>query len=236
MPLALVTATAAEMRSALAGLAVDASIPGRGASPARICGRDMLLVVTGVGPVNAALETGACLDRYGIAGVLNAGVAGSFDLKRAPLRSVAVATAEVYAEYGVVDDGGLASTARFAFPQWEKGALRVAQRLELSPEDAAKDMTLCLPQGAVFGTGLTVAGVTGTPMRAQALSALHGALTESMEGFALALACVTRGLPFLEVRTISNGVGEADRTNWKLNEAMTGLGTVLAGMLSGGPA
>jgi len=236
MPLALVTATAAEMRFSLAELAVDAVIPDRGASPANVCGREMILVVTGVGPVNAALEIGASLDRFGITGVLNAGVAGSFDLKRAPLCSVTIATAEVYAEFGVVYDDGLASTAKFAFPQWENGAQRVTQRLDLSPEVAAKDMKLRLPQDAVRGTGLTVAGVTGTPKRAQALFALHGALTESMEGFALVLACLIRGLPFLEVRTISNGVGENDRAKWKLNEAMTGLGTVLAGMLSGGSA
>ena len=236
MPLALVTATAAEMRAALAGIAVNADVPDRGACPGQVGGREMLLVVTGVGPVNAALETGACLEQYAITGVLNVGVAGSFDLARAPLGSAVTATAEVYAEYGLAGGDGLVSAERFAFPQWDDGSQRVMQRMKLDPETAARAMGLCLPQGVILGTGLTVAGVTGTSERAQALQTLHGALTESMEGFALALACLTRGLPFLEVRTISNGVGEKDRAKWKLNEAMTGLGTVLAGMLSGGSA
>jgi futalosine hydrolase len=236
MPLALVTATAAEMRAALTGVAANASVPARGAWPEHVGGREMILVVTGVGPVNAALETGTALDRFSISGILNIGIAGSFDLALAPLGSAVAATSEVYADYGIAGDDGLANAAGFGFPQWENGAQRVVQRVELCPEKAAQAMNLRLSPVVTRGTGLTVAGVTGTLKRAQALAALHGALTESMEGFALALACLTRGLPFLEVRTISNGVGEANRAKWKLNEAMAGLGTVLAGMLSGGSA
>lgn len=236
MPLALVTATAAEMRAALTGIAGDTDVPARGVRPGLICHREMLLVVTGVGPVNAALEIGSALDRFGISGVINVGVAGSFDLSLAPIGSAVAATAEVYAEYGVTGDDGLTSAAQFAFPQWEDGAQRVVQRMELCPATAARAMDLRLPPDVIQGTGLTVAGVTGTRTRAKALATLHGTLTESMEGFALALACLTRGLPFLEVRTISNGVGEENRAKWKLNEAMTGLGTVLAGILSGGSA
>jgi len=54
-----------------------------------------------------------------------------------------------------------------------------------------------------------------------------------MEGFALALACRTRGVPFLEVRTVSNLVGERDRNKWKLASALEGLGLLLAGLAAG---
>lgn len=231
--LALVTATAVEMRSALAGISADGpgwDVPERGVALARIYGRDALLVVTGVGPVNAALEMGAVLGRYDVSGVLNLGLAGSFDLSAAPLESVVAASREAFPEYGVVSEASFADASAFPFPQWEDAAGRVLQSLELSPDDTAREMGLVLPKSVRRGAALTVAGITGSFERAQAMAARHGALTESMEGFALALACRTRQTPFLEVRTISNRVGERDRTNWKLIKALEGLGSVLAGL------
>lgn len=231
--LALVTATPTEMRAALAGISAGGAgyaVPERGAALARIAGREMLLVVTGVGPVNAALEMGAVLGRYDVSGVLNLGLAGSFDLIAAPLESVVAASREAFPEYGVVSGAYFADASAFPFPQWEDCAGRVLQTLELAPDEAAAGMGLVLPEMLRRGAALTVAGVTGSFERARAMAERHGALTESMEGFALALACRTRQTPFLEVRTISNRVGERDRANWKLITALEGLGSALAGL------
>ena len=234
MTLALVTATASEMRAALAGLNAPSGIPDRGVIRAVIAGREALLVVTGVGPVNAALEMGAVLGRYSVSGVVNLGVAGSFDLGLAPLESAVTANAETYTDYGVAGSDGLADCAGFAFPQWDGNGTRVLQRIELDPQASARNLGLALPERWTPGPAITVAGVTGSLERARALSARHGALMESMEGFSLALACLTRRLPFLEVRTISNGVGERDRKKWKLTQALTGLGTVTASLFGQG--
>ncbi|WP_243364604.1 futalosine hydrolase [Fundidesulfovibrio terrae] len=233
-PLALVTATQGEMRAALAGLSSpEPEIPARGAAMARLAGRETLLIVTGVGPVNAALELGAALGRHEISGVLNLGVAGSFDLDAAPLEAAVAADAEVYADYGVVGPDGLADASGFAFPQLRAGGQSVVQRIGLDPLAAAQAMGLTLPAGLVSGTAITVAGITGCPERATALAGRHGALSESMEGFSLALGCASRGVPFLEVRTISNRVGERDRAKWKLEQALAGLGALLAGLIAG---
>jgi futalosine hydrolase len=268
MTLALTTATAAEMRAALDGLATVPTVPEgedgpngatfpegairgelacaavcdqalkvpeRGAVRACLAGREAILVVTGVGPLNASLEMGAALGRYEISGVINLGLAGSFDLERAPLGSAVAASAEVYPEYGVAGldgMGGLVDDTEFPFPQWEDGGQRVMRRIELGPAAEAWRLGLSLPAGQLLGTALTVAGITGCRDRALVLAEHFGALTENMEGFALALACATRGLPFLEVRTISNRVGERDRAKWKLKQAFRGLGTVLARLFS----
>jgi futalosine hydrolase len=236
--LALVTATQAEMRAALAGLGSVAregmpEIPVRGAATARVAGRDVLLVVTGVGPVNAALELGAALGRFDVSGVLSLGVAGSYNLDAAQLTAAVAADAEVYAEYGVVGPDGLADASGFAFPQLRAQGQVVVQRVALDPEASARAMGLWLADGVLTGTAVTVAGITGCPERAVTLAERHGALTESMEGFALALGCASRGLPFLEVRTISNRVGERNRAHWKLDEALAGLGALLAGLMKG---
>lgn len=229
--IAVVTATSAEMRAAL-GAGAKVEPPERGAVAGEIFGREALFLVTGVGPVNAALELGAALERFKPSGVVNLGVAGSFDLDRAPLGSAVAATAEILAEYGVTGLDGLADASAFAFPQWEGGGRKVAERLALDPDRAAAAMGLALAPGIARGPALTVAGVTGDFGRARALMARHGALAESMEGFTLALGCLTRGLPFLEVRTISNRVGERDRSKWTLKQALAGLEAVLAGLFA----
>jgi futalosine hydrolase len=46
---------------------------------------------------------------------------------------------------------------------------------------------------------------------------------ESMEGAAFMYACLTAGVPFAQVRAVSNRVERRNRANWKLAEAIASL-------------
>ena len=46
---------------------------------------------------------------------------------------------------------------------------------------------------------------------------------ESMEGAAMHFVCMQENVPFIQIRSISNFVGERDKTKWKLKEAITNL-------------
>jgi len=218
------------MRAAL-GAGADVAPLRRGRASARLAGRDVRLLVTGVGPLNAALEAGAALETPGVEGVLNLGLAGGFDLSRTPPGSVAAADSEHYPDYGVAKAQGPPDPDGLGFAQWEGPGGRVFQRIELDPVKAARAMGLALPSAWPAGAFVTSAAVTACPERACALCERHAALAENMEGFALALACLSRGLPFLEVRTISNAIGERDRAKWKLHEALAGLEAALDALL-----
>lgn len=235
-PLALVTATSLEMRHAVRGLADPAAVPETGAVRLRLAGREVVALVCGVGPVNAALTVGAFFGSGArVSGLLNLGVAGSFDCDKAgPGRPVA-ATAEIWPEYGVVGEDGLADARALAFPQFVDGAGRVWDALSLDPAASAERLGLTLPGDWPVGPSVTVAGVTGSPARATALRARFGALTENMEGFPLALACRARETSFLEIRIVSNPVGERDRAKWRMKEALEGLGHGLAVLLGQRP-
>jgi futalosine hydrolase len=52
-----------------------------------------------------------------------------------------------------------------------------------------------------------------------------------MEGFGVASAAALAGLPFAEVRTISNLVGPRDRSAWRISAALAAL--TLAGRALG---
>lgn len=229
-PLIVVTATSMEMRAALSGKAT--SIPEEGEHLRVEIGHlgHMVLLVTGIGPVNASMALGHLLGGLNKPlGVLNLGVAGAFDFNELPLGQAVLVRQEIWPEYGLAtDDGiapqgiGLALGKIDGRPVWDRISLdpvRQAQRLGLNLPD--------MPQAV----SLTVSGVTGTAQRAAFLRLRYGAAMENMEGFALAWACARWGLPFLEVRTISNLVGSRKPEHWDLRTALSRLGDVAKNIL-----
>jgi futalosine hydrolase len=55
----------------------------------------------------------------------------------------------------------------------------------------------------------------------------HGCEIEGMEGYAVLRAAALAGVPAVEVRVVSNAIGEPDRANWRLGEALEELATRL---------
>jgi futalosine hydrolase len=238
MHLIVATATGKEMSAVLQGLDTPDAVPVSPGEAVRCClaGREATLLVTGVAPVNAALALGRLQGVLrGPTGVLNLGVAGSFDLAAAPLGAAVAATAEIWPEYGLALDSGV-DPRGIGFAQ---GCLsdgrEVWERLELDPGRAAQEMGLALPQQWAAGPALTVAGASGTPRRARELADRHGALTESMEGFALAWGAAGLAWPFLEVRTVSNRTGARPPGDWDLPGALSALDRAARALLAQTP-
>ena len=50
---------------------------------------------------------------------------------------------------------------------------------------------------------------------------------EAMEGFAVLRACVLAGVPAVEVRAVSNEIGEGDRALWEIDTALAALADAL---------
>ena len=51
----------------------------------------------------------------------------------------------------------------------------------------------------------------------------HGVEVEAMEGFAVLRACELAGVPAVEIRVVSNALGEPDRARWRFEEAFAKL-------------
>lgn len=54
-----------------------------------------------------------------------------------------------------------------------------------------------------------------------------GPQIESMEGAAFHYVCLQENIPFIQLRSISNYVGERDKANWKIKEAIENLNSEL---------
>ncbi len=190
-------------------------------------GRPVLALVCGIGPVNAALALGRALERHQPAGVVNLGVAGSFDLDAHPLGCARLVEREIWPEFGLLASGDCAADARglgFALANTGAGAGETAIFDSLAWDAPVELSRMGLAGGWTCAASLTVSGVTADGARAAALKARFGAGLENMEGFALAYACRLAGLPFAELRTVSNAVGVRPPDGWDLPGALDALG------------
>ena len=63
-------------------------------------------------------------------------------------------------------------------------------------------------------------------------AASGGVVVEAMEGFGVLRAAALAGVPAVEVRAISNEIGEDDRSRWDLDAGLAALEQALPAMLS----
>lgn len=242
MPILVVAATARELAAAL-GLAVGQlkGQPQGVVAPVVAHGREVLACVSGIGVINVGLALGAALARCDVSGVVGLGVAGSFDLLAHPVGSVRLVEQEIWPEYGLLASGWCSADAAalgFALGQARcsegcpaggqsdgptGGDGRVWDRLSWDPSVALERLGLC-PGPWDRARSLTVSGVTADCERAELLRTRHQAELENMEGFALAYGCALAGLPFVELRAVSNVVGARPPVSWDLPGALAGLG------------
>ena len=152
--------------------------------------------------------------------VINIGIAGSYDLEAYPIGSAAVISREYFADLGFGSNEGFSDLFQYGilnkneFP-YTGGALA----RQLLPYENIEKVLLKYKEGA----GATVQCVTGTPEKLQELIELYDPKIESMEGAGVYYASLMENVPFFELRTVSNAVGERDTSKWNSREALDTL-------------
>jgi futalosine hydrolase len=189
---------------------------GKTAMDGTLEGRNCRLVVGGMGMVNAASALTAQLERCTPALVLQFGIGGAYPGSGVAVGEVAVATEEVYGEVGVLTPEGWQPANFIGIPLVPGDPPRY-NRFPLEGGMVSRAAALC---GGTAGPFLTLSQCTGVGALGEALFRRFGAICENMEGAAAAHVCALYGVPFLEVRGISNVVEDRDRSRWKLGEAV----------------
>jgi len=188
-----------------------------GVSPAHPAPPGIVTLAAGVGVANAAAATAAALAERRFTAVVSVGIAGGIGV---PIGGLVLGTASVAADLGADSPDGFLSLEDLGLG---------SSTVECDP-DLTGRLATRLPD-AVRGTILTVSTVTGTAARADWLRTRHPtAVAEAMEGFGVATAAVRAGVPFAEVRAISNAVGPRDRAAWRIGDALTALRRVGAAL------
>lgn len=183
------------------------------------------VLVCGVGKTGAAVATAARLAQGGVAAVVSFGIAGAYPAGGLGIGDVVVAT-----EVAVIDEGLETGEAFVAFGRpgmpvpgaaWMPCDAGLVDRLVSGPQPSFR-----LEAGRVA----TVSVCAGTSRLAEERGR-SGAVAEGMEGAAAAWAARACGVPFVEIRGISNLCGPrgADGTGapFDLRTAATNAAVVL---------
>lgn len=169
------------------------------------------ILITGVGIPSTVFHLTKKLmeDKYDL--VIQCGIAGSFsDLPI--LGSVVLVQDDTFGDIGIEEKGmfidlfiyGLADPNKFPFENhWLINHHSIFNSYLLPPV-----------------MGVTVNTISDDPRWIEQIRLNTPALTQSMEGAAFHYVCLQLNIPFLQLRGISNKVGERDKKNWLMHEAI----------------
>lgn len=173
------------------------------------------IIITGIGLTAATytLAKQVSLKKPGL--IIQAGIAGCFD-KNISLGSVVVIRQDTIADQGVIENKQLKTMfdlglIKFNQPPFNKGWL-------INPHKELVKKTKLKPVNAV-----SVNHITTSNQMAILYQEKFQPVIESMEGAALHYIALLEKIPFLQIRSISNYIGERDKKKWKVKEAIINL-------------
>jgi len=184
------------------------------------------LWVTGVGLVNTTynLTKKIAIEKPDLA--IQAGIAGSFQpLVYSPGDVVAVKE-EVMGDLGVMEgndtwndifDLKLADPNLFPFKSSKlpNPHIKLFQKINLPVVRA-----------------VSVNEISTNPKRIHQLIEQYAPAVESMEGAAFHYVCLSESIPFIQIRSISNRIGERDKSLWQLTKAIENLQNTLISLIN----
>ncbi len=173
-------------------------------------------LVGGVGKVNAAASLAAYVEAYAPLRVLMLGIAGSYPDSGLVCGALTLASEEIQADLGPVT-GGIEA---LGFP-----SVSVAGRVFYNrfPTDPGFTGELAGMLNLVPRVFLTHDRPSESPSEARRRAEFWMAAVENMEGAAAAQTALWLGLPFTELRAVSNPAGERNKRNWCVREATNAL-------------
>lgn len=169
-------------------------------------------LVTGCGPAMAAAGLSWFLARHAVGEVVGIGIAGAYPGSACLLGRAYRIDSDRFLDLGA-EEGTGGAPLRLPFPG-----------LDTRPFSLACPARFAHLPGA---TGATASLSTGTA--ATAFSRRDtGADLESMEGAAWALVASMFGIPFCQIRAVSNTAGPRDPSRWTISHALAALHASLA--------
>ncbi len=182
------------------------------------------VLITGIGPVSTTylLTTRLLASKPGL--VIQAGIAGSFSYEAIGPGETVLVKYDAWGDIGMEESGRFTSVFDAGFAG--KNHFPYADGWLINPHPLLATTALKVVKS------VTINKVSDSVLQKQQLIDAFAPHIETMEGAALHYVCLQQEVPFLQVRTVSNEVGERDKAKWKMKEAVDNLNRELQQLLS----
>jgi futalosine hydrolase len=173
---------------------------------------DILITGIGVPAIVYHLTKKLLAGNYDLA--IQAGIAGTFSDKFALAEIVAVKE-DTFGDLGIEEKGEMHTLFENGFI--EKNGFPFTNGWLVNDGNAFGNVSL------PSAKAITVNKISDNEFHNKLMKQKFGAEVESMEGAAFHYVCLQQKINFLQLRSISNFVGERNKSKWKLKEAIDNL-------------
>jgi futalosine hydrolase len=181
------------------------------------------VLITGIGPVAATYLLTSTLIEKKPHLVIQAGIAGAFSFAELSPGQTVFVKYDAFGDAGMEEKGIFTSIFDAGFAG--KNHFPFTDGWLINPHPLLNNTSLPVVRS------VTINKVSDSMIQKQQLTQNFSPQTETMEGAALHYVCLQQGVPFLQLRSISNEVGERDKSKWKTTEAVEHLNSELQKLL-----
>ena len=172
------------------------------------------VLITGVGVPSTIFHLLKRIHQVDYDLIIQAGIAGAFKNELA-LGNVVLVNEDCFADLGMEEKEIFTPVFNTQFAEKDEFPFTDGRLMNLDANLKYAD----LPQAKA----ITVNKVSDSKLQEQQFVQTFNADIETMEGAALHYVCLQEQIPFLQIRSIANQVGERDKTKWKVKEAIENL-------------
>lgn len=180
------------------------------------------VLITGVGLVASTYSITKQLQIRRPDIIIQAGIAGCFD-KNIALGSVVIVKQEAFGDQGVIESGKMKTL--FDLGLVEKDQFPFSKGWLINKSEYLKKVKLKKVKG------ITINEITTSKQKIGFYQDNFDPVIESMEGVALHYVCLLEKIPFLQIRSISNYIGERNKKKWNIKESINNLNKELIRLL-----
>jgi futalosine hydrolase len=180
-------------------------------------------LITGVGIPATCYQLTKRLHQFDYDMLIQAGIAGAF-FNGPALGEVVLVSDDCFADLGIGENGNW-------FNLFEKG-LSDPDSIPFSNGWLSNTELNINSYGYPLVKAATVNRISDDPLWIKSLSEKYEVAIETMEGAAFHYVCLIERIPFLQIRAVSNWVGERDKRKWAMEPAINNLNIALKELYS----
>lgn len=185
--------------------------------------KEVEILITGVGVPATMYYLQNKLQQKTYDLVIQAGIAGTFH-QNIELGEVVLVKQDTFADIGMEEQGNFKTIFDAGFA--DKDAFPFSNGWLVNSNNHFQHSILRQVNA------ITVNKVSDSMLQKQQAILHFSPAIESMEGSALHFVCLQENIPFIQIRCVSNIVGERDKSRWKIKEAIEHLNKEIAGLVN----